>query len=262
MSIRFSSEQTHTLYPHSPRKARLIRLIVLLPGQGNRRIFCELHETDLERDRIIQSAVLRVRQWRRLSPEAEIICDMTPVKVCPNLSAALIMLWKTSTALLARNRPTRRALTAAAAETNDLFGWQGDERNLLKLRTYYSTAAYDLRSKFKEGTRDIFGAFCALYALFEGAPASKIQHHLRHFYLAGPLSSEASRRWWSRPVSCGQTLTHFSRLVAEMEATRRDWGSGRAAGTPAPATQVPFRAGAEPDAPDYNRDAASMFFSF
>lgn len=65
--------------------------------------------------------------------------------------------------------------------------WYGDDRDLFKLNAYVSSVSS--RSSSPNGKiRDVFGAFCVLYLLSMGVPATEIVH-LRHIQYSRPIVS-------------------------------------------------------------------------
>ncbi|KAI0474994.1 heterokaryon incompatibility protein-domain-containing protein [Xylariaceae sp. FL0804] len=158
---------------------------------------------------------------------------------------------------------------------DSLFAWSGDETDLFKVKAHYSQDARLARNTtYSATTRDVFGAFCALYSLSIGVSASRIPL-LCHLAEAGPVirgfEALAEKSWWGRVwvvqevvvatratmyygkmsapwsffskaamnfeksrratnvdsmyayVTDGWTLRRFSRLVAAIESTRREW---------------------------------------
>ncbi|KAI0602807.1 heterokaryon incompatibility protein-domain-containing protein [Biscogniauxia sp. FL1348] len=124
---------------------------------------------------------------------------------------------------------------------DDIFEWSGDERDLRKVSLYYSRPARKLRHPGDDTQRrDIFGAFCILYALYTGVPASHI-HTLRHLDEAAPIiqgfGALVEKTWWRRvwvvqEVVVAQKATiyygqlsapweFFSGAAAQFESSRR-----------------------------------------
>ncbi|KAI0428216.1 heterokaryon incompatibility protein-domain-containing protein [Xylaria sp. FL1042] len=153
--------------------------------------------------------------------------------------------------------------------------WFGDERDIPKLRAYFSPAAEEERARRSyDGRRDIFGTFCVLHLLASGVPVDKIWH-LRHMSysasIVNGLTAIMEKAWWGRiwvvqetvvaekPIvyygnmcapwrlfalaaveydtsrvrdnldglyshlNSGQILMQFTRVIMEIESTRRSW---------------------------------------
>ncbi|KAI5917018.1 heterokaryon incompatibility protein-domain-containing protein [Camillea tinctor] len=158
---------------------------------------------------------------------------------------------------------------------NEIYEWFGDERDLLKVSLYHSRPARELRHACGDTQkRDVFGAFCILYALFTGVPASHM-HILRHIHDAAPIiqgfGALVEKTWWRRVwvvqevvvakkatiyygqlsapweffsgaaaqfeasrrttnvdsmypyLTDGETISQFSRLVTDIDSTRKEW---------------------------------------
>lgn len=76
-----------------------------------------------------------------------------------------------------------------AEESLSLYQWQGDDRDLPKLKAYMSEEVIARREQAldEDGDMvDVFGAFRVMYALLNGVEASEIQE-LRHFSKTGPI---------------------------------------------------------------------------
>ncbi|KAI1755698.1 heterokaryon incompatibility protein-domain-containing protein [Xylaria castorea] len=93
----------------------------------------------------------------------------------------------------------------ALSETHDnpnIVEWSGDERDIPKLKAYFSSSLDEERAlKFEGKRRDIFGAFCILHLLASGIPVDKIWH-LRHVQYSASivegLDSIMKKAWWQR----------------------------------------------------------------
>ncbi|KAI0437509.1 heterokaryon incompatibility protein-domain-containing protein [Xylaria telfairii] len=157
----------------------------------------------------------------------------------------------------------------------NIMEWSGDERDIPKLKAYFSsTIDKETASRFEGKRRDIFGAFCILHLLASGVPVDKIWH-LRHLNYSASivegLNAIMEKAWWQRiwvvqetvvakkPViyygslcapwrmfalaavgydtgrvrnnldgvvsqlKSGHSLMQFTRVIMEIESTRRSW---------------------------------------
>ncbi|KAI1506014.1 heterokaryon incompatibility protein-domain-containing protein [Biscogniauxia marginata] len=323
MSFRFSSRQTRNLYPKLPSDSRKIRLITLIPGRWNLRIFCELHEALVEEELFSYKALSYAWNNGDESADVSIVCNMTSIKVSSNLHSALLRLRRTDAPVkiwvdslcINQKDPSERThqvgmmreiyqnssevvIWLGDSGPNDdvgdllrstyeqqhaktlpdsrtVYEWFGDERDLLKVTLYHSPPARELRRNHYIGReRDVFGAFCILYALYTGVPASHI-HTLRNMYEAGPIiqgfGALVEKNWWRRVwvvqevvvakkamiyygqlsapweffsgaaaqfensrrvanvdsiypyLTDGETMAQFSRLVTDIDSTRKEW---------------------------------------
>ncbi|KAI1427448.1 heterokaryon incompatibility protein-domain-containing protein [Xylaria sp. FL1777] len=153
--------------------------------------------------------------------------------------------------------------------------WFGNERDIPKLKAYFSSASEEKRAqRFDDKRCDIFGTFCVLHLLASGVPVNKIWH-LRHVSystnIVNGLNAIMEKAWWRRiwvvqetvvaktPVvyygnmcapwrlfalaaveydtsrvrdnldgffshlKSGQSLMQFTRVIMEIESTRRSW---------------------------------------
>ncbi|KAM5357470.1 hypothetical protein ACJZ2D_016236 [Fusarium nematophilum] len=104
--------------------------------------------------------------------------------------------------------------------------WYGDDRDLPKLNAYIQ-AVSKRDSSFNPNIRDIFGGFCVLYLLSMKIPAAEIVH-LRHIDYSMPIVKGLTHLLGNVNsvypyLHDGQPLMHFSRIVTEIETTRRLW---------------------------------------
>ncbi|KAI1277293.1 heterokaryon incompatibility protein-domain-containing protein [Xylaria sp. FL0933] len=89
-----------------------------------------------------------------------------------------------------------------APDNPNVVEWFGDERDIPKLKTYFSPAAEEERTRrFDDKTCDIFGTFCVLHLLASGVPVDKIWH-LRHVSystsIVNGLNAIMEKAWWRR----------------------------------------------------------------
>lgn len=101
-----------------------------------------------------------------------------------------------------------------AEESESLYQWQGDDRDLPKLKAYMSREVMVRREKAldEDGDMvDVFGAFRVMHALLNGVEASEIQE-LRHFSKTGPILKGFDALMKQRWVS-SSTFELHTRLI-------------------------------------------------
>jgi hypothetical protein len=114
-----------------------------------------------------------------------------------------------------------------AEESLSLYRWQGDDRDLPKLKAYMSEKVTALRERalHEDGDMiDVFGAFRVMHALLNGVNASEMQE-LRHFSKTGPIlkgfDALMKQKWVSSSIFCLDTsLIDVFSVVACLDCPR------------------------------------------
>ncbi|KAI3329621.1 heterokaryon incompatibility protein-domain-containing protein [Ustulina deusta] len=87
-------------------------------------------------------------------------------------------------------------------DSPNVVRWFGNERDVPKLKAYFSSTLEEERALRFDGKRcDIFGTFCVLHLLASGVPVDKIWH-LRHVSysasIVNGLNAIMEKAWWRR----------------------------------------------------------------
>jgi hypothetical protein len=114
-----------------------------------------------------------------------------------------------------------------AEESESLYQWQGDDRDLPKLKAYMSGEVMARREQAldEDGDMvDVFGAFRVMHALLNGVEASEIQE-LRHFSKTGPIlkgfDALMKQRWVSSStIGLHTRLINIFSVVSRLDCPR------------------------------------------